>query len=322
VQDSLNDYERLFLAGQKPYLDAYMLGQPFPPYEVEIQMSSSCNLDCSWCIGKRLSTLKLPNKINVGNISLITRGLIDCEIGGLGISRVKFSGFVGEPLMKKYATLLAMRDLTKAGLEVGLFTNGTLMDGETWDVLSRIEYVHVSQYSMQALDNISGLNDIRNNRGSKLKINVGYVVVPDKPLEVYECARLAKMAGADSLRVKFDIASPPPDGTGELVEICRVRDALQDEKFKIWVVHRETHEWRSEDGCRFQHFLGTIGSDGGVYLCDHHTSPSGGWIGDALAASFQQIWIRGYRPECRVPTCPPYGAAINHFLARRCAAST
>ena len=318
----MNSYERLFQAEQGPYLAAYMRGDEFPPYEVEIQMSSSCNLSCSWCVGERLRATRLPNRINISNIKQITRGLIDCEIGGLGISRVKFSGFVGEPLMRKHATLLAMDELTRAGLQVGLFTNGELMGDVTWETISRIEYVHVSQYSAKAMDNVAGLNDMRNSQRSKLKINVGYVVVPGKPLEVYECARLAKAAGADSLRVKFDITRLPPSGLGELRDIAKARDTFQDSKFKVTVVPREVHEWRSQDGCRFQFFLGTIGSDGGVYLCDHNTSPEGGWLGNALHMPFQQIWLmRSTRPACRVQTCPPYGAAINHFLERKCNAS-
>ena len=45
------NYERHILMDKAPYLDAFIDGEHFPPFEVEIQMSSNCNLECRWCIG-------------------------------------------------------------------------------------------------------------------------------------------------------------------------------------------------------------------------------------------------------------------------------
>ena len=42
------NYERNLLVDKAPYLDAFVEGKPFPPFEVEIQMSSNCNLQCRW----------------------------------------------------------------------------------------------------------------------------------------------------------------------------------------------------------------------------------------------------------------------------------
>ncbi len=54
----------------------------------------------------------LSKKDNVDNI---VEGIINCKIGGLRIEEVKFSGFIGEPLMIKNETLKAMQRLSGAG---------------------------------------------------------------------------------------------------------------------------------------------------------------------------------------------------------------
>lgn len=59
------NYERYLLVDKAPYLDAFVEDKLFPPFEVEIQMSSSCNLKCIWCIGDNTQdgkhTLKLQH---------------------------------------------------------------------------------------------------------------------------------------------------------------------------------------------------------------------------------------------------------------------
>ncbi len=224
------NYERYLLVEKAPYLDAFIENKPFPPFEVEIQMSSKCNLQCRWCIGDEIQekkqVMRLPNNINEDNVDRVVDGIIDFEINSLGIDTVKFSGFIGEPLLAKAATLKAIQRLIGAGLRVGLFTNGVLMDENTWRTLANIDYVHISldagpssffwlkespkgictrETFYRILKNVKCLNESRRQKQGNLRINVGYVVVPGNHDQIYEVAKLVREAGADSIRFKCDI---------------------------------------------------------------------------------------------------------------------
>ena len=317
----MTDYEALFLREQQPYLDRYLANEPFPPFEVEIQMSSSCNLSCSWCVGSKLSGKRLPNTLRANNIHRITDGLLACEINGLKIKRVKFSGFIGEPLVNKAATLLGMRLLRQAGMSVGLFTNGTLMDPGTWDEVAQIDYVHISQLTPEALENIRGLRCFVGTHGPK--INVGVVVTPDNAPASTVLAAMAKGAGADSVRFKHDITRDVYPAGRDHVAAAKIWLHISD-GFDVHVVPTPVSAWDHTKGCHFQNFLGTIGSDGGVYMCDHTTTPDAICHGNALERSFHDIWMKRLEHACvcSCSTCPPYGDAINRFIDGGCGESS
>lgn len=272
------NYERYLLVEKGKYLDAFINDEPFPPFEIEIQMSSNCNLSCRWCIGNEVqdskNVLKLQNNITTENVDNIINGIINFRINDLKIDTVKFSGFIGEPLVNKDATLKAIRALTGAGFRVGLFTNGVLMDEGTWPTLVNIDYVHISLDSGQSsffwlkqakkeltfstdtyekvISNISDLDKMRKTRinRSNLKINVGYIIVPGNHDQIYNTVKDVFNAGADLIRFKIDII-----GKFNLKENIKFMKQAFDEierakndfenssngigKFKIHIIHSE-----------------------------------------------------------------------------------
>jgi len=229
-----SSYIRNLAIDRAPYLDAFIKGESFPPFEIEIQPSSNCDLECVWCIGKEIQAQnrarKLPDEIDINNIDQIIEGILETRQNGLGVEIVKFSGFIGEPLYNKDVVLSAIQRLTCAGVDVGVFTNGLNMTDETWQILSNISYVHVSldsgprsfswckenkpldsQHSSdkfhKILHNIRGLARQRKKTGwrKKMNLNVGYIVINGNHNEIYETCNLVKKAGADSIRFKCDI---------------------------------------------------------------------------------------------------------------------
>lgn len=354
-------YERFLLKEKRRYLYAFIDGKPFPPFEVEIQMSSKCNLECSWCIGDEVQSnkkvLNLPNSIKKDNVDHIVEGIIDCKVGGLGIETVKFSGFIGEPLLTKKVTLKAMRQLVGAGFRVGLFTNGMLMGRDTWDTILNIDYVHISldagpstfywlkeskklPFSHNSFDqvlaNITSLNEAKKNKdGCKLKINVGYVVVPGNHEETFESSKLVKEAGADSIRFKCDIGGKHDLVRGKALDLAfeqidRVQSELHEENvFSVSSIHTKSDvegkkyaSWQCANGCSYQHFLATIGSDGNLYLCDHNTMPIASPLGNVIDIPFKSVWesdrrkylSKGVQYTCQCSVCPPFGNSVNFFL--------
>ncbi len=328
-EDNYFDYVLFLLREKRKYVNAFIQSRKFPPFEIEIQVSSKCNLECKWCIGEVMQSNRqvqnLPNNIKKSNIDNIVDGIIDFDIDGMGVEFVKFSGYIGEPLLKKDETIKAIRTLVGAGKKVGLFTNGFFMNPDTWGTLVNIDYVHVSLDAgpktfhwlkdspklpfgydsfNKVISNIEGLVKKRNSSSSSnLKINIGYVVVPGNHEEIFETSKIVKSVGADSIRFKCDI-----EGKHDLVkcnildevfdQIDKARNELHEEGvFSVFSVHskedikdRNYARWRCEYGCEFQNFFATIGSDGNLYLCDHNTMPNAISLGNAIDDPINKIW--------------------------------
>lgn len=322
-------YERSLLMERGRYLDAFIEGASFPPFEVEIQMSSRCNLSCRWCIGREIQAqkkvLNLPNAINKDNVERIVDGIIGFREGHLGIESVKFSGFIGEPLVLKDATIRAMQRLVGAGLQTGLYTNGVFMIEDTWQTLSALKYVHVSLdagptsfYWLKedspgslyteatfdrVLDNIRGLNQTRISLRKPVMLDIGYVIVPGNHTDIYRAAKAVKDAGADRIRFKCDIV-----GKHDLAQLGvldavfqQIEDAKTDfhdpPRFSVYSIHSRSDienkayaRWKCSSGCYYQHFVATIGSNGNMYLCDHNTMPAAVPFGNVIDEPFERIW--------------------------------
>jgi|WetSurMetagenome_2_1015567.scaffolds.fasta_scaffold146657_1 MoaA/NifB/PqqE/SkfB family radical SAM enzyme len=362
------NYVPNLVATKSAYLTRFLKNEPFPPFEVEIQMSSKCNLRCQWCIGSQVQehnrVESLPDKLHAissrtGNrfkIEDVVHSIIDYKENGLGVEIVKFSGFIGEPLLYKKETLRAIQILSNFGIKVGLFTNGIFMDEDTWEILSNILYVNVSldagprTYSFlkegrteassdatfkRIIENIHGLHVKRKGLNSKVNITASYVVVPENQCEIFEASRAVKEAGADEIRFKCDIGgrhdiakrSDTLDKAFEQLKL--VERNLAGTTFHVAIIHEKDdmvkakyNDWTCSSGCWYQLFVGTIGSNGTVYLCDHNTMPGAFSFGDVIDGFFEKIWKGSERQSvindipntCKSSVCPPFANAINGFL--------
>jgi sulfatase maturation enzyme AslB (radical SAM superfamily) len=355
-------YVRRLLRLWLPYLEAFALGRSIPPFEIEIQMSSRCNLNCRWCIGAEVQqsceVKSLPDNLNDEAMERILKELTEFRPDGFGIEMVKFSGFIGEPLLPKCreTTLRAMQRLVGAQLKVGLFTNGIHMTGETWRTLAGLHYVNVSldagptsffwlkeeraglsfteRTFHLVLENIAGLNQERLRRGTTVNITVSYVIIPGNHHEILQTAHLVRDAGADAIRFKCDIGGKHRLGDGGIrkeafAQLDRVKNELETDKFAVTIIHEEQdvvsesyRSWNRQDGCFYHQLVGTLGSDGNLYLCDHNTMPGAIPLGNVINEPFSKVWngpqrqfvTNGIPHACRSPVCPPFANATNFFL--------
>lgn len=312
---------RKSITKQKKYIDAYVNGIVVPPYEIEIQVSSHCNLDCNWCVGKKINGGRLPDIMNKENINKILRNIFSYEVDGLRTERIKFSGFIGEPLIHSEVILEALK---WPNATYGLFTNGVLMTEELWKPLMGLEYVHVSldggdqSYADlknchkntlgKVMGNICGMLNARMSTGSDIKINVGYVVVERNLDEMYKTAEMVKWFGVDSFRIKSDITS----NKNFIEEIERVKK-LSDKKFKV--IHTETGGW-DKPYCHFHNLFATVGSDGNMYVCDHNTTPDMKPLGNIISTPLKDIWTNKGNFVCNASVCPPFGSYCNNEIEK------
>ena len=111
----------------------------------------------------------------------------------------------------------------------------------------------------------------------------------------------------------------------------KVKNDFDSSDFTVTLVHSKEDvetkaykQWNPKSGCNYHNFLGTIGSNGELYLCDHNTMPGALSFGCAINMSFKDIWFssrRGYMTQgvkylCNSHVCPPFGNAVNFFLEK------
>jgi cyclic pyranopterin phosphate synthase len=100
---------------------------------LRISLTDKCNLNCLYCNPVR-SKIKPLNRNEILNFDELLR-LIRILVEGLGFKKIRFTG--GEPLVRKdilkfFAELYPLK--LEYGLEIGLTTNGTLLEDVLHDL--------------------------------------------------------------------------------------------------------------------------------------------------------------------------------------------
>lgn len=340
-EDSLFNYEKQVFENHFERLLRIYDGKITPPYEVEIQPSSVCNVNCVWCVGRDFKRLK--NLLTREHMAKIAKEIINFEEDGFGVDTVKFSGFVGEPLLNP-ATVEGLRIFSENGKRVGLFTNGMLLDEHLPDIVN-ISYLHLSldagsQKTFKILkgeraDFVKVMSDLkklvleREKRGTSLEIGVGYIISPENYHEIPAITSQLKEYGVDFIRFKVDITGEKrlTDISDAVLEKLSLAKGLADEKFKVLVIHQED-EIRGERPeiydihkikgvrCYLHKLFGAISSDGCVYSCDFKTYSGSEVVADLKKCSFRDAWLKKNDdlPNSTCVRCPPMGVRINKFL--------
>jgi MoaA/NifB/PqqE/SkfB family radical SAM enzyme len=350
------NYEHFLLSDQKEYLRAFLRGDPFPPFEAELQITSKCNLHCRWCIGKQMavhSGMTLPvSRIDESNIGKIVDHLCAFRTGNLRISLVKISGLAGDPLApeSKATSTKAIELFAQAGVKVGLFTNAaSAFDRRTEDLLQSLYYLNISldagprTYArlketrlggdtfFQVLKNIERTAGRKRQQSSFLNdVSAGYVVVPENLCDILEATRLVKESGADGIRFKLEFTNLLTSPSGGFVREAGAMIEQAHERYatKGFFVHMTNSPraprgtWKPGGDCYARLFHITVGPDGNVYPCDHFSlvgAPSPGNLLDQPLDAFWPPLPRSQQPlkvNCRSFVCPPFAEAINCTISR------
>ncbi len=336
-----------------------------PPYEILIHPSSICNLSCEWCIGsyvanKNNSSNLLLNDLNdVSNMRKIVRGIVNYKKFGINyddfdlnkrefkVERVSFSGITGEPLVSKKSLVYAIEELTNHGIEVGLFTNGTLITRDIYSVLLKMDYILISmdagsndvysklkcsgkdtQMLSNLINTIKELSIHKKKINSNTDINIGYVINKHNYNEIYDLAIKLKESGVHYFRFKTDISSLMQMTNFERIEaerqIDKVEKELTDEYFSVVKIHKigdEDSKKRNFSKCFIHYLIGNISADGNVYPCNYHPKPSGVVFDSALKNDFSLIWDNMLQNtnDSLLPTicpkvCDPFKNRANKLL--------
>jgi MoaA/NifB/PqqE/SkfB family radical SAM enzyme len=342
------DYERQLLEKHSERIAAIFSGKIIPPYEVEIQPSSFCNLDCKHCFGKVLTNKKLKDKIGEKEMRIIAERINEFQEEGFKVEVVKFCGTTGEPLINP-AIIYGIKLFKDAGKKVIVFTNGLWLDKKydnreyLYPILEadtlRLSLDAGSEKTFKQLKGVDGFARIINNlrklieekkrKGSKLNVVIGYVIGTKNYQEITKATRLMKLLGADEIRFRVDLTDQEGIRNISQLIIKQLKKArrCQDERFKVISEYSEKEIDKESlfhaDGrkCFNQHFWACIGPDGNLYACGHRTYCGIRPYGSLLKNSFKKLWINKERQEslkklpdecCRF--CSPSSLRRNDFM--------
>lgn len=338
-------------------------GNMLPPYEILIHPSSVCNLQCEWCIGSFVANKKNSDKLLKNNLmkkenmEKIVEGILNYKKEGINyetgekemfsVKNVSFSGITGEPFFYKDSILYAISKLADAGIRVGVFTNGTLIEEDMYDTVLKMGYLLISvdagnpkTYSMlkcqnnnlemfdKVLNTIKGLSKRKKEIGSNTDINIGYVINQFNYKELFDVAIMLKEAGVHYLRFKTDIASlmnmTQEERNIAKEQIEKIKDKLVDDNFKVVEIHNvldDRKKTRNFSKCFIHYLIGNISADGNVYPCNYHPKPNGYYFDSAIENKFGEIWnnipdneIDKQIPNICPQVCDPFKNRANKLL--------
>lgn len=311
-------------------LDAILKGWNPPPVSCEIDLSNQCNHDCIWCMYKDFKKEKsvlLPPKI-------VTKLIND--LSEAGVKSVTFTGG-GEPLTNPDVTS-ALYKAKNLGLEIGLVTNGGLMDQEmSKTIVETCKFVRISLDAASRethdkihrpknyltkdnfdgiIQNIKTLVNMRKSWETNLTIGVAFLVHPLNYFEINDAAELAKKIGVDYIQIRpvyipdKNILIMKWEHVKELMELSM---GLTDDKFQVFPILHRFDEMAKVDrtfsSCLGHALLGVVGADSNVYLCCQLRGNPDFSFGSLEKESFSEIWHGMKRQEAikriNIEKCPP-----------------
>jgi pyruvate-formate lyase-activating enzyme len=259
-------------------------GRPLPPpILVTVDPSNLCNLNCEWC---NAAYVRAERKSMLSEKALMA--IADfLPVWGegnpkwdAGVKAVCIAGG-GEPLMNPAVGVFIDR-LVEKGIDVGVVTNGILMDRHI-DSLSQCTWVGVSvdagekatYNKLKGLDeannsfdrvikNIALLSDYAARHNSRLGlkhpsygISFKYLLYKENIPQMYDAARMAKAAGCKNIHFRpagttFDNIGTEkqidfsPDDVDAFTKQIAVTQCLDDETFGVYGV---THKFNSQFSC-------------------------------------------------------------------------
>ncbi len=187
-------YRKKFFREQTERLLAFLEGKVVPPYELEVQPSSTCNVQCSHCFSRKTIKKRLSNELKRGdNIDVVIKKILEAEAWGLRVESIKFVGTSGDPLCNK-KTLDVIGKVKESGRQAKLFTNGVGLSyrqngTEYLKYLCNLDYMRLSLDAgsartwnkikgvngdsfMRILGSIKKLSNLRDKNKSELDIQI------------------------------------------------------------------------------------------------------------------------------------------------------
>lgn len=268
-----------------------------------------CDFNCFFCDGK---FYKLPqSSFSRDRILEIIE-----ELKELKVDSVLICGEGSEPLLHTNFKEISQK-LIDSGFYVGIYTNGSIIDDEIIDVLSRFDFVRISLNAATlqmhkkihcytrvdvfdiVVKFISEISKVNENTG------VSFLLLEENICEMFTAAELSKKLGARYIQFKptylenYSINKTLYAQKTYIFEQIQKSQSIEDDNFKVLLnnqlrnfpenILEITYQENAVD-CLTSKFRMVI-SPTGCYLCTPHRSKNQYRIGDPNKQSIKEIWF-------------------------------
>lgn len=297
-------------------LAAWRAGKSFAPIGMELDLTNRCNLGCNFChfsythtrgpLSRQNAGFDLGDEMGLGLLKRILPGM-----AAFGVKSVTFSGG-GEPTLSPHFAD-AVRVAKDHGLQLGLYTNGTLITDELADLIS--QSFEWSVISLDAVDATTyralkgngqfeaacnGVRRIVQGAGHCI-VGVSFLVGLKNYKQVEPMANLARELGAHYAEFRpiviYDLHDPDRSDepstawVGTALPFLR-RIAAPDVEIRWDKFERYTGWQRGYRTCHAVQFTGVITPNGKVWTCVNRRGLPESEIGDLTRESFAEVWAR------------------------------
>jgi len=292
--NGFNDWKILL---HKDKLEGCATGDLLAPIAVDTDPSNICQQRCIYCNAYDYRDKSGFENMPPGHLLKLADFYADW-----GVKSTCIAGG-GEPLVNK-DTLQMIPRLHKHNIEVGMITNGALLDERYAEELTNgarfcgisIDGTNEETYKRmrgqnhykQVVKNVTHLNETKYRKGSKLDTNLKFLIHPFNYEETYKIAKLAKDTGCDGVHIRpaglenipgvVDYLKPENNPGFDIDEYMKITlehiekaYELEDENFKVYAVrHKFGKNFKRVvkfDSCKATPLSGVFGADGWFHIC-------------------------------------------------------
>lgn len=276
--------------------EAILDGKPKPPIVVNFDLTNACNYACGFCMfgGERDRGDENSQKFRKGNARLPVG--YSLQLPALwkewGVKASCLAGG-GEPTL--HADCLPLiEEYGKAGLELGLVTNGYLVNNQEWwntinenakfvgfsidagtsEAYQKTKRVDSGRFR-KVLSNLENLAKTKAHLGTRLQIGYKFVLDPQNWQTIYQAAQNASRLGANHFQFRPAIDQDHTFYLDKLNDIWdQIESAQSDFNSDDFHVYGVRHKFNPDlskkhdfDKCRATPLTTTWCADGKVYMC-------------------------------------------------------
>lgn len=289
-------------------------GRTSAPIGMEMDLTNRCNLGCDFCHfaythtrgphAKHHSGLDMGDELDFD----LGRRILD-ELARAGVRSVTFSGG-GEPTLYPHFLEMA-RWARQAGLKLGLYTNGTLVDatlGEAirelfeWVVVSIDEADSESYQKSKAVDGFAkACSGLSRMLGGTARIGASFMLRRENYSRAYEMVTLGRALKANYVEfrpaVLYEADNPArasentrwADDAATLLQSVRGHSdvVVRWDKFYNYARWQRTYST-----CSAILFTGIITPNGKLWTCVNRRGYPESEVGDLSKESFVEAWAK------------------------------
>jgi len=292
--DKYNPFNSMKALVHADKFEAILAGKPKPPIVMNFDMTNKCNYNCRFCMfgGRKradsTSESYRHNKVELTSEYIATLPKIWKDWG----IKAECVGGGGDPTMHPYC-LEHVVDSHREGLDVGLVTNGLLVNSpKWWDTL--VQNTTWTGFSVDAgtaedyavvkgvpkrnfkiiLDNLQGLAEAKKRLNAKCNIGYKFLLDDKNYTSIYSAAKVAKEVGCNTFQFRPGINEYQWMGSQKHSIAGQIKDAqdeFESEDFHVYgVTHKFSPDFQKKhqfSKCRATMLTTTWCADGNVYMC-------------------------------------------------------